>query len=247
MQTELNEPVVKAIQDSVAVQALTVGDDEFVSRQVFLPPAEPTVKTLGLSTLDSLVQYLEADIDGLKESRSLLIHIEGPASVAVVTEVQGRHAQRDVFVRAKACALTEESFEFAHFYSAEEFVTKLQALFKDTDERGRVLKIVGNITEEKVKTSADDGITQKVVAKAGVAFVAEIAIQNPFALTPYRTFPEVAQVESDFILRVRAGRSEGDLPTCALFEADGGRWKLEAVKRVREYLEKSVKDVTVIA
>lgn len=96
-------------------------------------------------------------------------------------------------------------------------------------------------------SAADDGVTQTVTAKQGVAFVQEVAVPNPVTLAPYRSFPEISQVESEFVLRVRAGRSEGELPTIALFEADGGRWQLEAVRRVKDYLKQRVGGIPVIA
>lgn len=65
--------------------------------------------------------------------------------------------------------------------------------------------------------------------------------------SPRKRVAAVSQPESDFILRVRAGRNENELPTVALFEADGGRWKLEAVRRVKAYLVERVGGVPVIA
>jgi hypothetical protein len=244
---ELNDPVVRAIQDSVRTEGITVDAVTYVTRPVYLPPVEPSITALDLSTLDSLVEYLEADIDSLSGNRAMLVHVESPTVVSLLTKEAGRYRQRDRYVRAEADATAERNFEFGHFYSAEEFNIKLQSLFIDTDERARVLRVVGNIKEEKVKTAADDGVTQTVTAKQGVAFVQEVAVPNPVTLAPYRSFPEINQVESDFVLRVRAGRSEGELPTIALFEADGGRWQIEAVKRVKAYLAARVGDIPVIA
>jgi len=65
-------------------------------------------------------------------------------------------------------------------------------------------------------------------------------------LRPYRTFLEIEQPASAFVFRLRRGR-EGELPTCALFEADGGRWKLEAIERIRDYLKEQLSEIAVIA
>lgn len=244
---ELNDPVVRAIQDSVRTETIEVGDQTYVTRPIFLPPAEPTAPRIELHTLDSLVEYLESDIDDLKANRGLLIHVRSPTLVLLLTEEAGRHRQRDCYVQAEADATAAGNFSFSNFYPAEEFNIKLQSLFVHTDESARVLRVVGNIKEEKVKTAADDGVTQTVTAKQGVAFVQEVAVPNPVTLAPYRSFPEISQVESEFVLRVRAGRSEGELPTIALFEADGGRWQLEAVRRVKDYLKQRVGGIPVIA
>jgi len=110
----------------------------------------------------------------------------------------------------------------------------LQTLFVETPERAQVLAIVGNLKEEQVRQSDDDGITQTVTGRAGIVLGKDVKIPNPVSLRPYRTFREVEQPESKFVLRLTQGK-EGELP-CALFEADGGAWKLEAMLKIRTYL-----------
>lgn len=53
-------------------------------------------------------------------------------------------------------------------------------------------------------------------------------------LRPYRTFQEVEQPESEFLLRLD---EEGNI---GLFEADGGMWKLTARQTVKAFLEKEL-------
>jgi hypothetical protein len=88
------------------------------------------------------------------------------------------------------------------------------------EDRDIMLKVVGNIKEETVNTIGDDGVSQAVVAKMGVATVANVKVPNPVVLKPYRTFVEVDQPESEFIFRMQSG------PRCALFEATAanGNW-----------------------
>ena len=81
---------------------------------------------------------------------------------------------------------------------------------------------------------ADDGITQRVTAKAGVARVAVVDLPNPVELYPYRTFLDVEQPASKFVLRIKADKDEG--PRCALFEADGGAWRATAVETIKSYM-----------
>ena len=49
-----------------------------------------------------------------------------------------------------------------------------------------------------------------------------------------RTFYEVEQPESEFLLRL------GDDGKVGFFEADGGMWKMTARKTIKEYLEKAL-------
>jgi len=39
------------------------------------------------------------------------------------------------------------------------------------------------------------------------------------------------------------GMRAGDLPCFALFEADGGAWRIEAMKRIKAYLEDNLKEI----
>ncbi len=119
-------------------------------------------------------------------------------------------------------------------------------MFVVNDDRERVLKLVGNIKEENVRQTGDDGVTQSVTARSGIARVEDVPVPNPVTLMPYRTFREVSQPTSDFILRLRSGRN-GDMPTCALFEADGGAWKLRAIQSIAAYLQENTEGITIIA
>jgi len=58
---------------------------------------------------------------------------------------------------------------------------------------------------------------------------------------PFRTFREVLQPASPFVLRVQAG-AQGGLPTVGLFEADGGAWRLSAVEGIRGWLAHELPD-----
>ena len=123
----------------------------------------------------------------------------------------------------------------------------LQVLFEQTEDAAALLALVGNIKDEKVATHDDDGVTQTVTARQGVVLAQNVKAPNPVTLRPYRTFREVEQPASKFVFRMQAGK-EGAKPLCALFEADGGRWKLEAVQGIAAFLRANVPgEVTVLA
>ena len=101
--------------------------------------------------------------------------------------------------------------------------------------------MAANITDQQNEQYSDDGVTQQVVIKSGVAHKDNAIVPNPVNLTPYRTFLEVDQPASDFIFRIR--KNEGSAPTFKLVAADGGTWKAEAVANVKKYLEEALKDI----
>jgi hypothetical protein len=151
----------------------------------------------------------------------------------------GSFAQRRHFIEAQA---KTPEFRFCNWYDQESFIIAMQSKFLLTDHLSLVLSLVGGLNDGAVKTFSDDGITQTVQAKAGLARVADVSVPNPVCLIPYRTFVEVEQPASKFIFRMKSGR---ETPEMALFEADGGAWKNEAMKNIRDYLsDKLAKLVT---
>lgn len=197
-----------------------------------LVKAGPTAKTFDLQSLGALRDYVNANRDELK-LESTFVHVGSPSLVSLSGPLDSRSRVRETFVQAKAVDMTDGFL--GRFMSLEDFLIGLQVRFADSADRQRVLALLSNVKHETVKTALDDGITQVVQARAGVALVSDVAVPNPVTLFPYRTFRDVTQPESLFVLRVNSGRS-GGLPEVGLFEADGGAWKLTAVQRVRDWL-----------
>lgn len=71
-------------------------------------------------------------------------------------------------------------------------------------------------------TSEDNGVTQSVTVRQGIALKDSTVIKPIVKLRPYRSFAETEQVESEYLLRVDPNGKIG------LFEADGGMWQLGA-------------------
>jgi hypothetical protein len=73
--------------------------------------------------------------------------------------------------------------------------------------------------------------------KFNLETLANVKVPNPVVLAPFRTFPEIKQPESKFIFRMQSG------PRAALYEADGGAWRNEAMSGIKEYLQDMLADV----
>jgi len=89
------------------------------------------------------------------------------------------------------------------------------------------------VVDESVKTYGDDGVSQQATVKSGVTSVVDVKVPNPVLLKPFRTFAEAEQPESKFIFRLR--KDDAGV-TAALFEADGGAWKVQAIQNIADYL-----------
>lgn len=199
-----------------------------------------TADALGVHSLQGLADYVQANVDGL-DLEKVLVSVLNPTEVVLATALSGVFRDREEIIRAR---YNPPSFRFGNQMGMEEFLTGLQACFVETEGGSELLKVLGNIKEEQVTTQADDGVTQEVTARRGVATVDGVAVPNPVTLRPYRTFTEVDQPAIDFVVRLQGGA--GGI-TAALHEADGGAWQQEARERIATWLgEKLPDDVTVI-
>lgn len=196
------------------------------------PVKEPAPAALEVSNLTSLVDYLKSNVD--KREFPIIVHVCSPTEVEVKSTLFGPFEQRTNFIEAKAQV---PEFRFGNWYDQESFIIALQSKFLVNDNLTAVRSLVGNVRDGVVKNFGDDGISQSVEAKAGIANVENVVIPNPVNLIPFRTFTEVEQPASNFVFRMKSGR---ELPEMALFEADGGAWKNVAMKNVRDYLGKEL-------
>lgn len=194
----------------------------------------PTPAPVEITTLSGLVDYIKSNIDH-HDLEDLMIHICSPHTVKLYSSL-GYDTGRDCYIECKALT---PNIEFNRFYDTEQFIIILQSCFVATDDLEKVLKVVGNIKEENVRTVGDDGISQEVTVKAGIARVGNAVVPNPVVLAPYRTFPEVDQPSSKFVFRMQNG------PRCALFEADGGMWRIAAMKNIKSYLKDELADLDI--
>jgi hypothetical protein len=204
----------------------------------------PSAVALNVTTLGALRDYLKANKDALDVTK-LMVHVSAPQSVQVHGPLDLRSRSRECFLTAVAKDLTDGFL--GKYMSLEDFILGLQIRFADADDRKRLLSLLSNVKHETVKTALDDGVTQIVQARAGVALVSDVAVPNPVLLTAYRSFRDIVQPSALFVLRVQSGRS-GGLPEVGLFEADGGAWRLSAIERIQEWLVEALpSEVAILA
>jgi hypothetical protein len=230
----------RKIQESAEVLRFTIDSRPYTDKAVH-PVKEPVPDPLSVNTLTGFVDFFkECEADRGKDA---IVHVQSPDHVVLWSPLVGTFCQRKVFAVAKAAP---SGFDFGKFHDLEWFIIALQSRFVDTEDAGKILKVVGNLTDNEVHTYTDDGVSQCVVAKAGIVKVDNVPVPRLVKLAPYRTFLEIEQPKSPFLFRMRRGSRDGEPPSCALFEADGGKWKNEAIKGVKAYLAKALPKDTVI-
>lgn len=225
---------VKAIQDGVAVEFFEIDGQTYTSKQVFIPPADPTPATLRVYTLAAVTDFVK----DFNQGEIDCIHVESPTKVQIYGPLEGRHKQRPCYLTA---AFNAPAFSFDKYHDQEDFIIGVQACFVPTDQRAALLALVGNLTDEAVRNLSDDGVTQTVAVRRGISMAAPASVPNPVRLNPYRTFPEIAQPTSDFILRVRAGCE------VALFKTADTAWCLAAIQDIAAFLGERLPKTTILA
>lgn len=200
----------------------------YTDKQLHVVP-EPRVPTLTFHTLDGLVNALSAEYESFEAP--LLISVEDEETVKVCSAIGTFDRQREVpyIVRAE---LVDIPFDRKLDY--ESMMITLKSKFVETPELLDLVQLLGTITEENSAKLSDDGFTQTVVVRKGIALKDNKVVNPRVRLKPYRTFCEVDQPESEFLVRL----SEGGY--VALYEADGGAWKLQARRNVAEYLKSAL-------
>ena len=190
---------------------------------------EPYAEAFNLTTLSSLVEYIKSGADTMKGK--MFVHVISPTSIEVFSALdKDRKREFVTIVRAKT-----PKIDFNSYVEREQFNIALQSKFLQNTDRDIMLKLVGTVQNGTVQQYSDDGVSQKATIKTGIASTGDVLVPNPVNLRPYRTFAEVEQPESAFVFRMRDSRAGG--VECAIFEADGGAWELEAMENIKNYLE----------
>jgi hypothetical protein len=193
-------------------------------------PDDGAKSSLKVHTLTAAINYISNTLE--RRGIPLIVNILDQDHVQVMSELD-RFGNRECLLEAEAL---HPSFPFGRFISSEEAIIGLQSQFVQTSNMKLLLSFVGNLKEDAVTTSVDDGISQTATVRAGVASVAKGTAPNPIALRPYRTFNEVEQPESEFVFRLHEGMHVG------LFEGDGAQWRNEAIWNVSEFLKNQLAD-----
>lgn len=195
----------------------------------------PMATSIKMSTLTSLVDYIKSNVDTMAEK--MIIDVSSPTEVRLYSQLNEERCREEIaVVNARI-----PDFTFNSFMEQEKFCINLQSKFIDSDDRALILKFAGTVESGTVAEYGDDGVTQKATVKTGIASKSDAIVPNPVHLRPFRTFLEVEQPASDFIFRMKQDKYDGI--SCAIFEADGGAWKVAATKSIKEYLQFELADM----
>ncbi|MDR0717994.1 MAG: hypothetical protein LBF78_00040 [Treponema sp.] len=206
---------------------------------------EPRPDKIGLHTLTGFADYIKANVDKL-ELKNHIIVVENPGEVSLYSTLNGKDRDRDLIAVATPDQGLQ-SYHFGKYQEVEEFIISLNSLFEESKDRERVINYVSRVTGGTGFTLADDGVTQIAEVTKGIsgAITQKESAPKIVALKPYRTFRDVEQPASDFLLRLKLFKPEENIVGVCLYEADGGRWRNTAVQTIKEFLNKELGELEV--
>ena len=227
---DMFEKFINRIIELSRPEIVEVKNQSFSTSELHLIPESPRVGSMDVRSLVGVVDYIKSNFDG---ERKLLIHIESQTKIALIDQLDHTNDRR-TYIRSSALL---PDITFGRFMDREQFQIMMQSTFVPNTDRAAVLAIISNIVvKDGVVEMKDNGLTQEVAIQVGAATRDNIEVPERVALKPFRTFTEVEQPESEFILRLNKDGNVG------LFEADGGVWKHHAINSIAEYFKEQLKD-----
>jgi hypothetical protein len=189
-----------------------------------------------ITTLSSLCEILKAEIDRNAAAFPLFVSVTAYNGIEVYGSYEADYSRRKLY----AAKSDNQSFNFANNRDGkldiESAIIALQTKFVNSDDLAYVLDTCGKISLKSEVISEDNGMSQQITVQKGVALVGKSPVKPRVTLRPFRTFIEVEQPTSEYLLRFHDGGF------VSLTDADGGAWKLVAKANVAAYLSAQLDD-----
>lgn len=222
---------IEHIQQTTQPIVKEIGGNTFVIRQEGeVSQIEPLIyhpDPLQLNSLDALVKLVENE--ATRAETPLYITVPSHLTVLCFGSLRPKeHFFRRTYYEVKATDVP--GWDAKVQLPFEEMQIALRTRFQETPDTLYAQKLLSDISTGAKITYNDNGVATTVVTKKGIDLQANEAIRPIITLKPYRTFQEVEQPDSMFLIRI----NERGI---SFIEADGGMWKLRAREIVKKYLE----------
>lgn len=183
-------------------------------------------------SLDAIVKMIIAEIgDYTDGTEPIFIHVKDHRNVDVFTRPDKKETRKWPY--SARC----NDADFSEGWRGQDSaIIELRSRFIPTEDSDYLISLISRISNDQGVKSEDNGVSQTVVVRKGISLAENELVKPRITLKPFRTFREVAQPESEFVLRVDESRGIG------LFEADGGMWKMEAKDSIKAYFEKELRE-----
>ncbi|MDY3691793.1 MAG: hypothetical protein SO072_07470 [Dysosmobacter sp.] len=214
------QPLITEV-DGSTFRITSDGDVKEVLPTIFHPD------TLPLNSLDALIKMVKTEAS--EQDAPLYITIPDHMTVRCFGQPDASERyHRQVYYEANATDVP--GWAEKNTLGFEEAQIALRTRFQETPDTLYAMKLVSDISLGAKVIYNDNGIATTITTQKGVALQTNEQIRPLVKLRPYRTFQEVEQPESIFLIRV----SDRGI---SFIEADGGMWKLAARETIKTFLE----------
>lgn len=214
------QPLVATV-DGSTFRITSDGDVMEILPTIFHPD------TLPLNSLDSLVKMVKTEASEMDTPLYITIPDHMTARCFGQPDAAVRY-HRQIYYEANATDVP--GWAEKNTLGFEEAQIALRTRFQETPDTLYAMKLVSDISLGAKVIYNDNGIATTITTQKGVALQTNEQIRPLVKLRPYRTFQEVEQPESIFLIRV----SDRGI---SFIEADGGMWKLAARETIKKFLE----------
>ena len=227
---------IEKIQELCALKTFNVAGETFhtdvrgnISQ---IRPELDLIQNIHLSSLDALVAFVKTE--AVPNHKQVYITIPDHKTAQCFTHYnEDLRNNRQYLYTADATDVPGWGEKVALPF--EEALIALRTRFQATPDTEYALKLLSDITTGSKVTYNDNGVATSVVTKRGIDLQTNASIRPIISLRPYRTFQEVEQPASQFLIRI----NERNI---TFIEADGGMWKLAARSTVKKYLEAALEE-----
>jgi hypothetical protein len=183
---------------------------------------------LEFKSITGLIDYIASNSDTFTEGT--FIHINDYDRIELVSPLLWDNSRETYAI----CVPDKINLKFNSFIDRESFNIMLQSGFVPTPDLELILSYIGNMSDNAVRTIGDNGVSQEVTIKQSTKGLIDVVVPNPVILRPFRTFTEIEPVCSSFVFRLKDGGY------CSLWEADGGKWKIDTMEELKDYVLESL-------
>lgn len=185
-----------------------------------------------VSGLDGICKLIRTELS--KIGTKVLIHVVSYNKVEVMTTYLDDYSRNTMYRAAADVPGFRDGWR-----EKDNALIQLRSLFIPNEGTSYLLDLLSRMSDESTIKSSDNGVTQEVEARQGISLNTLVPVKPRVSLRPFRTFLEVPQPESEFLLRVDKEKGIG------FFEADGGVWKLEAKQNISDYFCNELSDLVI--
>jgi hypothetical protein len=182
-----------------------------------------------ITTLSSLCDMIKAEVKRKAAAFPFFVSVQDYNRVTVYGSYEVNFSRRHLY----SAVADNKDFHFST-KPLEQAIIALQSQYVNGGDVEYIIDLCSRISKQADVTTEDNGVSQKVQTTKGIALKTNETVRNRVLLRPFRTFMEVPQPESEYLLRLSEIHG---VMSVSLIESDGGAWKLTAKANIAEYLK----------